>query len=361
MRFSMSMCVALLAVALVVPNLHAQSDQLKENQMAVVSFDIRLDKLRDSEMAKTLGVEDRVKGMVPPGSDIDPSEVKRVFGAMSAPESVAAAGAYQGDGPLPMEVFVRIEFVDSAAADKMFEQINADSKSEEIGGKTYMRPTDGGAPENLLAHRVNETTMEFGTEAYLLRADRKVFTDGLTAAFGKAPNEAIRIAMDLEGAGPLVEELQGMAAESGPPNFAAYYELIGAISDMHISIDADGPNLLTLGMTGKSESEAEDLEGGLGSLVGMGQMFGMGAIGSFKEQSPELGGMAEEILTKLKAEREGDQVVIKLIHPEGFAEAVQGMVGEGMGGGGMGDDGMGSGGMGSDMKEVVPMQKTPMP
>lgn len=326
MRFSI--LPALLLVALVVPNLHAQSNQLEQSQMAVISFDINMDKIRNSEMSKTLDLESQIEKAAKRGGDnMDPANIKRIYGASSAPESMEEAQGYQGEGPLPVEFFARLELVDSAAADEAMKQIQEKGEAVEVGGKTYYKSTEDDAPEGLLAQRVDGTTIEMGTEAYLLRADRKVFTDGLNAAFKKAPNEAVRIAMDLEGASGLVAELQKMAADNGPPNFAAYYELIGAISDMHITIDMDGDNLLTIGMTGKSESQAEDIEGGLGSLIGMGQMLGMSQLGPLKQSSPDLGGMAEKMLEALNATREGSDVSVKLIHPEGLAAAIKGMMG----------------------------------
>lgn len=326
MRFTI--LSALLLMALLVPNLHAQSNQLEQSQMAVVSFDIRMDQIRQSAMANVLDLESKMKTAVPNGNDFDPNNVNRIFGASSAPESMASAQAYQGEGPLPVEAFIRMELINSEAADMLMEKIESKGEAVEIGGQTYYKSTDEDAPENFLAHRVDETTVEVGTEAYLLRPDRKVFTDGLTEAWKKAPNEAIKIAFDLAGAEKLVGELQEMAAENGPPNFAAYYELIGAMSALHLTADMDGPNLLTIGVSGKSESEAEELEGGLGSLVGMGQMMGMGMVGNLKQQSPELGGMVEQMLKALKAERaDGSKdVSIKLIHPDGFAEAISGMM-----------------------------------
>ena len=327
MRFTI--LTALMTVALVVPNVHAQSNQLEESQMAVVSFDIHMDQIRNSEMAGVLDLEDKMSSL-PNADKFDPSKVNRIFGASSAPASMEVAQSYQGEGPLPVEAFVRMEFVDSAAADEMMKKIEAGGEAVEIGGKTYYKSTEDKAPENFMAHRVDDTTLEMGTEAYLLLPDRKVFTDGLTTAFKNAPDEAIKIAFDLAGAPELVAELQAMAAENGPPNFAAYYELIGGMSAMHLTADMDGPNLLTIGVTGKTESEAEEIAGGLGSLVGMGQMMGMGMVGNLKQQSPEVGGMVEEMLMGLKADR-GDgsnDISIKLIHPEGFGKAIKGMMGE---------------------------------
>jgi len=319
---------ALLLVALIVPILHAQSNQLEQNQMAVVSFDVDMDKIRNSEMSKTLDLESKMGLAAKSRSEsLDPAKVKRFYGASSAPESMEKAQGYKGEGPLPVEFFTRVVMVDIAAAEEAMKQIQEKGEAVEIGGKTFYKSTDEAAPEGLLAYRVDETTIEMGTEAYLLRPDRKVFTEGLMAAQKKAPDEAVKIVMDLEGASSLVAELQELAATTGPPNFAAYYELIGTISGMHITIDMDGDNLLTIGMTGKSEEEAEEIEGGLNSLLMMGKMAGMSQVGNLKQMSPDLGGMAEEILKALEAGRTGEDVSVKLIHPEGLATAIKGMMG----------------------------------
>lgn len=329
MRSLILVTSAVMMLALPTPAVQGQSNQLEKQQMAVVSFDFRLDKIRQSEMAKTLDLESKIKSMVPRSSSMDPKSVKRIFGAMSAPASMETAQGYDGDGPLPVEIFMRMEFVDAQAADKMIAKVEEKGEANEIGGKIYFRPTEEKAPDNFIAHRVDETTVEMGTEAYLLRADRKVFTEGLTSAWKKTPDEAIRIAMDLQGADAFVAQLQAMATENGPPNFAAYYELIGNISELRLTADADGANLLTLGLTGKSGSETEDLEGGLQSLVGLGQMMGMGMVGQLKQQSPELGGAVEKMLTELKADRAdgSNDIEIKIVHPDGLADAIKGMIG----------------------------------
>ena len=325
MRFTI--LSALLLVALVVPNLHAQSNQLEQSQMAVVSFDLNMDKIRNSEMSKTLDLEGKIDDATPQSDSLDPANVKRVFGATSLPGAIKDVQGYKVEGPLPVEFFARVELISSAAADNAMKQIQEKGEAVEIEGKTFYKSTEDDAPEGLLAHLVGDSTIELGTEAYLLRADRKVFTEGLTAAWKKVPDEAVKIAMDFEGAPDLVAELQEMATASIPENFAAYAELIGGISGMHITIDMDGDNLLTIGMTGKSESQAEEIEGGLGSLIGIGQLAGMAQVGQLKQISPDLGAMVEQILEALKADREGNDVSVKLIHPDGLADAIKAITG----------------------------------
>lgn len=304
----------------------AQSSQLEESQKAVVSFDLRFDKMKASEAGQVLDVAGKIEqAPTPPGSDFDMNKVKRVYGALSAPESMESAQNYQGEGPLPIEFFARIEMEDAATADEALAKIQEDAEVVEMAGKTFYKPTKEDAPENVMATRINETTIEFGTTAYVTRADRKVFTEGLQQSFERMPNEAMRIAIDLEGASELVGAMTAQAKESAPPNFAPFIDLLDAASDLRISMDLEGANLLTIGTTGKSESEAEDLEGGLNTLVGFGQMFGGQAVQGLKAQSEELGGMVEEILENLQATRAEKNVTLAIPHPKGLAEALKAM------------------------------------
>ena len=320
--YSNLMLLALLAAT----PLFAQSSQLAESQKAVVSFDFRFDALKAAPAAQTLEISEKIKN-IPKSSESAPDmdKVKRVYGALSAPEDMESAQTYRGDGPLPVEFFARIEMEDVESANVAFEKLQSESEVVEMAGKTFYKPTKEGSPENVMATKVDDTTIEFGTTAYITRADRKVFSEGLTKSFGRLPNEAMRIAIDMEGASGLIETVVATAKESAPPNFAPFIDLLDAASDLRISMDLEGSNLLTIGTTGKSESQAEDLEGGLNSLVGLGQAFGGGAVQGLKQQSEELGTMVETILENLQATREGDNVTLAVPRPEGFAEALKTM------------------------------------
>lgn len=313
-----------LASFVATPTVTAQSSQLEESQKAVLVFDFRFDKLKSSEAAKSLKIAEKIKEMRPPSDDTpDPDKIVRVFGAVSAPEDIRELQGIQGGGPLPVEFFARVELEDASSLNEAMEQIIEKSDPVEMGGKTYYKPNEEESPENIMATKVNDTTMEFGTTAYITRADRKVFSDGLTTAWQKSPDDAVRLAIDLEGASSLIEAAVAQGKAVAPPNYAPFIDLLGAASDLRISMDFEGENLLTIGTTGKSESEAEDLEGGLNTLVGFAQLFGTQGVQGLKQQSEELGTMAEGILKSLEAVRDGDSVTLAIPRPEGFAEALK--------------------------------------
>jgi len=313
-----------LAYFITAPSVSAQSDQLEESQKAVLVFDLRFDKLKSSEAAKSLKIAEKIQSARPPSEDMpSPDKIVRVFGAVSAPEDISEIQGARGEGPLPFEFFARIELEDAESLNDAMEQLMEKSDAVDMGGQTYYKPNDESAPENIMVTKVNDTTMEFGTTAYITRADRKVFSDGLTASWKKSPDDAVRVAIDLAGASNLIDVAVAQGKEALPPNFAPFIDLLSAASDLRISMDFEGENLLTIGTTGKTESDAEDLEGGLNALVGFGQMFGIQAVEGLKQQSEKLGTMAGDILKSLEAVRDGDSVTLAIPRPEGFAEALK--------------------------------------
>jgi hypothetical protein len=67
----------------------AQDSPLAEEQKAVFVFDIRMDKISNGELGKMLDLESKMEGLPGPSGDAPPpSAIERVFGAVSAPETI---------------------------------------------------------------------------------------------------------------------------------------------------------------------------------------------------------------------------------------------------------------------------------
>ena len=306
----------------------AQDSPLAEDQKAVMVFDFRMEKMQSGDLGKALDIEGQMANLPTQSADSPaPDSIARIFGAVSAPESMDAIQNMQMADDLAMEFFTRIEFKEADDAKMHFDTLVEKSDEKTIGGKTYYSPKeDEEGPKNMLVNMVDEKTIEFGTEAYLTRSNRKVFTDGLNDAWSKVPDDAIRFAIDMNGAEGLVEDLMDMGRESVPPNFAAYVDLLGNAKDLRITFDLDGKNLMTLGATGVDEDSAVELQEGLDSLLGFAKMGAMQGVGQLKQQDPDAAEVASELVESLAATVEGDQVSIQIAKPEGFNEAVQRMV-----------------------------------
>ena len=305
--------------------LQAQSEPLTDNQKAVVAIDIRLDMLRDSELAKTLNLEEQIKAMTQQNEGVDPTKLLRVFGALSAPESMEEAQGFMM-GQVPIEFFMKFEFSDAATVSEMISKAESEgATSFEKNGKTYYNPPAGGeTPEGIIMHQVDEKTIQMGTEAYIFYPKQKdLFSDGLKDAWSKVPNESIRIALDIEGASGFIGEAVELGKQGGDAMTGAYLDLIDNLKDLRLSIDFSGENILTLRATGVGESEAEEVRGGLDSILGIAKMAGGAQAKKLKEQSDEAGTAVEAMLNSLEAKADGTEVSVVVPKPEGFEAAVK--------------------------------------
>ena len=304
---------------------NAQSSELAENQKAVLSFDFKLSDLRSSETAKKLKLAEKIKDARPavPGvPDLD--KVKRVLGAISAPEDIGELAVQMAQGgAVPFEFFLRLEMEDADSTGQIVKRMVENGEASDVGGKTFYKP-DSNPFDNVFSAQVDDTTVEIGTMAYIGRSDRKVFSNELKRAWEKSPQgDAVRIVLDLEGMSELVKVAVEQGKQNVPANFSAFVDLLSAAADLRISMDMSSQQLITIGATGKSESDAEKLAGGLNSLVGIGQFAGGNAVKAVESQSPELGKMLGEMLNSLKAVQNGEDVILALPRPEGFEKVIE--------------------------------------
>lgn len=306
--------------------LMSQTAPLEEKQKAVVVFDLRLDLLMGSELAKSLKLPEQFAEMAAQqgGNGPDPSTIAGLFGAMSAPENMEAAQGFSG-GELPIEFFVKIKFKDASAATAAMEKLlESDPTSFDRNGKTYYRPKEDGAPENAVVHQFDATTLEFGTDAFVFHPNQKVLTDGLTAAWAKMPkNEAVRVAIDMAGASDLLAEAVEAGKQAADPTSAGFLELVDNMKNLRLSVDLSGANLITLNSTGVDSEQAEELQGGLDALLGMAKMAGSMQVNQLKQQDPAMSGILETVLKSLEAKVDGDEVSVVIPKPAGFDDAVK--------------------------------------
>ena len=315
--------VAVMATSSWCSNAVAQTES--DGQQSTVMFDIDFAKLKSSKLATTLGVEAQL-GKVAQSDDTKPdvSNLMRVVGAMSMPKSIAEAQSL-AEGTMPMNLYIRMQFKDAAAADKMMEKAGAASSGKvERDGKTFYRPKDDGkTPENVLTHRVDPTTIEIATESYAFLANRNVLSQGLQDAWSLMGDDSIRLAIDVDGASGFINEAVEMAKAKakGTPQEAQMVGFLGLIDNMknlRLGIDFANENIVTLRATGVDEKEATELEGGLDALLGMGKILGGMQLQGLQQQDPQAGAVVSQILEALDASREGTEVSVAIPHPEGL-------------------------------------------
>lgn len=350
MRQTLAFCLALPLLAAATPA-HAQ---LTDADKAVLAFDVYLDRLTGSDLAASTGMEDPTKAM-PAGSqsDIDMKEVRRVYGAISAPADMGAIESRSGTDPLPMNFFVRLQFNSPEAAEKNLQNLSEEGRKETINGKEYLRPPDDGdTPSNMLVHLVSPDMMELGTDGFVLHSSRHVFSDNLLAAWKKMPVASIRVAADLDGARHLID--QGLqAAQAGgavPPPAMTAVNMVNDIAGVRFALDFSSENMLWLTLSGKDATGTGTIKNTIDGFL----MMGKGAAQQMLPGIPseKLKGVATELVDALATTQDGNDVNLVLPRPDGFEEAIaeavpmamQAMMG-GMGGpGGFGPGGPGPGG-----------------
>lgn len=319
--------LAMLIVVVTTACFHSDSmaQTVADEQRSAVMFDIDFTKLKNSELASTLGIDAQLaKVAQTDDSKPDPGKLVRVVGAMTAPKSIGEAQSMAG-GQMPVDFYARMQFEDGESIDKMIAKAESEgSGKEERDGKTFYRPkADGKTPDNLLMHRVDETTVEISTESYAYLATRDVLSQGLQDAWSKTGDDSIRLAIDVEAASNLINEAveMGKAQAKGSPQEAmvtGYLGLIDNMKNLRLGIDFSNDHLLMLEATGVDEKQAQELQGGLDALLGMGKMMGGMQLQGLQQQDPETAAVLSQILGALKANREGTEVNVTIPHPEGL-------------------------------------------
>ncbi len=325
-RFRLACAMACLIVSANTPTIAQAPPQLNENQKAVISFDLRMEKMMAGSAAAGADIQP-VSELPLEGDILDGlyvSDLKRIFGATSLPGDIAQIMQMGPDSELPMEFFFRIQFMDSAACDLLENNIiNAEgTRTKELGGKTFLQPPAGDGPDNMVGHRIDETTFEIGTVNYCLQPDRTFFSDRLKTTWKQVPDDAFRLAVDLETRADLIQEALAMGKQGAPPQIGPFLDLVDNFNSLVISADLEQANLLTLVINGVDEDQAEELRSGLDSLLGMAKMAGQMQLGQISKDMPEVGTVAKNVLAALNAKREGLVVTVTIPKPEGFAQAI---------------------------------------
>ncbi len=269
--------MAILAFVAAAP-LSGQSVPLE--QQAEIAIQVQMSRLRSSKLYEMLKSNiDQVQSQADLPDNVDIEKVDTIFAAIALPEDVASFAAMEqveSGGDLPMEMYARVTFTESGIVDTIMEKAAEESESREINGKTCYTPkADDNAPRNVMVYRDGDKAIVFGTENYVtMGASENLLSAGLKSAWSKVPDEALRIAIDLENCSDLIAEAVGMAKANADPMMGGFIDLITKASDIRMSMDLTDGNLLTLAATGKDENAASELQMGLDGILAMGKMGG---------------------------------------------------------------------------------------
>ena len=308
----------------------AQELQLKENQKSVALFDIRIDHLIKDLIAA--GVEQKTIDQINPFQNTlpSPSKIERVFGALCFPENLDVAIAMMaGSSPkngFPFEFFVRFKFIDTDSLEREHDIFKKKSITVTLeDGKEYMTAKQGLQHNMIFARRVDKTTFEVGTKAYLVQPKRNFFTDRLKTAYASAPKESIRLIVDLETRRELLQQyVEWSKASPKLGVFAsAYLDLIDNTKSLTVTSSMSSENLLTVIAEANSDSDAEELAEGIDALLATYKLvFARMAAQITPQAGPEMQGPLKEVkavVDSLATIQSGSTVKLLVEKPEGFA------------------------------------------
>ncbi len=317
------------AMSLSILPIEAWSQSSASDNDAIVRFDFNLKRMRENALVANAGADQMLQQVLPPGqADIDIKKIDRVYGGMTAPASMQEAQsvmtAASPPDKFPVNFFVRVVFSDKDAATAMLDSLKTDGRVVEANGKTYIAPPANDNPQNMRAHLADDKTFEIGTTDYITRSDRNVFTKSLVANWEKlSKNDAIRISIDVTGMQDVFNEGMDMARQQAPPEMMGVVEMGSSLAGLSVGMDIDSDTMLTLIAYGKDSEGAENIKDGLNGMLALAKMQAQQSMDMLEEDQQAA---AKQVMKALKAQTEGNAVMIKIPKPDGFEEIIDGML-----------------------------------
>ncbi|MEM7453462.1 MAG: hypothetical protein AAF456_03805 [Planctomycetota bacterium] len=285
-RILLRVFVAFLSLPFLAVHLSAQELELiemdrpavAENEKAIALFDMQWGELMD-QLAGIGFSDEMFEGMESPVPGVrDPRKIKRIFGAASLPDDMAALSAFQ-EGDAPFKMFVRVEFTDAETCDRAEEEFQRGfNKVVVIEGKNYYGIRAGFIDvPGLVYVRRSPTLFEVGTPGYCASESRDFYTSAALEAFKNAPAGPVRFAADLETKEAFVAALVEMFGGDFVREFEGFVDaegLIGLYDNMKTingSFGLESELMLSINIVGRDEENAGEVRSQLDGLVQLAQ------------------------------------------------------------------------------------------
>ncbi len=328
-KWNVGLCV--LMVVLITNQLSAQS-ALDVNDQATVAFDLNLDQIKNSKLAKGVGI-DAVNEILRelqeenPIEDLDIRHAKRIRGAVNLPDSMEVF-EQMDRGQSVLEFLVEMEFDDEQLLQDFKREIKSEFQRQDVGGnREFYKPVRGPeAVRKIGVEFASGNRIMIGTDKYFEAGLNNVNTARLSRIWSSAPNHAFKAAVDIQGSSKLikqvVEEIKNDAPRDMAVMVAGYFDLVNNASDLVITMDLDSDHLLTLNSNAVGEDAADELHQGLDSLMALAKFSGRSWAKMMPVDEPEIQEFLIGFFNSLKAERNGNVVSIKIPKPAKMDELI---------------------------------------
>ncbi len=260
MRRLICLSLFLLAVSAGVSQANAQQTVARP---PAIAFDISGKALSESKLFQSIPI--------PPNAKMNPLDARRLFGAMSVPESVAALAQFeQGGGALPVELLVVGEFDNNEDRQKVINDAQLENaETIKLNGKDYyIEPT----VENMHL-LLEEKKFEMGSKDYLLAQRSALLTATLKAAMAEMGKAPVKIVIDMEQDREFFIEAVDMVKQQGaPPMVLPFLDLPKKINLLTLSIDPNSDEMLKLTAKSSKASDAKFVANAIDGLLGIAKM-----------------------------------------------------------------------------------------
>ncbi len=267
---------------------------------------------------KTLGESKLVQLIpIPPRAKMNPLDARRLFGAMSVPESIAALAQFeQSGGALPVELLIVGEFDNNEDRQKMINDAQLEnSETIKLNGKDYyVEPT----VENMHL-LLEEKKFEMGSKDYLLAQRPSLLTATLKAAMAEMGKAPVKIVIDMEQDRAFFLEAVDMAKQQGvPAMILPFLDLPKKINLLTLSIDPNSDEMLKLTAKSSKPSDAKFVANAIDGLLGIAKM----STAQAPKNTPGLE-LFKAISANTKTSTKDNDTFLIIKKPAGFDELLQ--------------------------------------
>lgn len=308
--------LAMLVLLLTAPVLHAQiklDQSIPETQKAVIGINVNVQSLYQNKLWSGFleMVTEQAEDM-----PFKMTDLTKISALISAPKGVDPESLEKVDA------YVYVGFK-NAAAGKAFKQMMMDTGGEmvDLGGKSFIDPDESMFPPGYFVD-AQDSYFVVATQAYITSKTNQFATKGLVDTYGQMAKSPIRIAIDLDGARDVLDQVSAMANASATLMTKPYISLIDEVSSLELSSDLEQGTLLKLGLHGHDDAEGGKIKLKLDALLGLAKQFAQMA----PQDSPEAEMLAQ--LDKLEAVQNGKSVTVLLPKPAGFEDQMLTMMEE---------------------------------
>ncbi len=326
-----TLCLFFIACSLPVQSIKSQ--ELPEDELATFVFEIDMVRLRDSQLAQTVGLETlgqilELENAFPPG--ISMKNIDRINGAFEFSETWDSVNSPNGKD-FPLDFYIQLHFNTQEAVDSFEEQMKNSSETYEENGKSYYGPGENDFTPNNLRIGFENWMMEAGTTKYLYRSDRDVLSKKLSQLWAEVPQDNIaRAAIDVDASRELIDGFLGLIKNElgmGDPMFKMIaettLEVVDHIDSSSAYFDLDNQTVLSIKLSSQNKDALEEIEGVTNGLLFMGALPLKGLIETIPFASKDDHKPLLHFANQLKAEQKEGEVVVVVSKSENFDEIAE--------------------------------------